>query len=243
MEFKETEAGQSKEMPEKVVVYGVPKIGKSRIASQIPDVFFIDIEGGLNYLGKKVRATPRLHSFDEVIGWLKHIHDNETFIAGAIAIDSLDWLENLAQAKLIKQEGAASITDPACKAFAYNKGVDMAAHDAAKVLRWLDAIWKKKGIRSLLIAHNEVKTVDLPNQDPYSRHQMKLSKQLAAKTNEWADLILYCDYSFHVTKDGKTSEPKPVVYTGGSAAFVGGGRMKLTKELPIDDNTYINLLK
>ncbi len=232
--FVEITTGESREMPAKIVVYGVPKIGKSRFCSGADDPFFIDIEGGLSYLDKKVRATPKLNSYDDVIGWLKHIYDNDSFKAGTIVLDSLDWLEALAQAKLIKSEGAKSITDPAVKSFAYNKGVEMAAGDAIQVIRWLDAIHAKKGIRAIVIAHSEVKNVDLPNQEPYSRHQMKLSKYLAARANEWADLILFADYSFHVTKDGKTtSEPKPVIYAGGSAAFVGGGRMKLEKELPL----------
>jgi hypothetical protein len=232
--FQEVTVGQSIDMPAKIVVYGVPKIGKSRFAAQAEDVFFLDIEGGLSYLERKVRATPKLTEFDAVIGWLKHIYDNDNFKAGTIALDSLDWLEKLAQEKLVKAEGAKSIVDPRVTAFAYHKGVEMAADDTMKALRWLDAIYKKKGIKAILIAHSEVKSVDLPNQDAYSRYQLKLSKYLSAKTLEWCDLALFADYSFHVTKDGKTSDPKPMFRAGGSAAFMGGGRMLLDKELPLD---------
>lgn len=231
--FEVQTKGQSKQMPSKIVLYGVPKIGKSRLASQWPDPLFIDIEGGLQYLGKDVNATPRLTQFDDVLGWLKHIHDNEELNPKTIVIDSIDWLEQLAQKRLIKREGATSITDPSVKAFAYNKGVSMAAEDAIKALTWLDAIHEKKGTTSLLIAHSEVKSVDLPNQDPYSRHQLKLSKGFASKVTEWGDLVIFADYSFHVSKEGKTSEPRPMLFAGGSASFVGGGRMQLSKELPL----------
>lgn len=234
MEFKEITAGQSKEMPAKIVIYGVPKIGKTRFAAQADDVFFINVEGGLDYLEKKVRSTPKLNSFDEVMAWLKHIHDDDTFKAGTIAIDSLDWVEILSQKALVKKFNGQSITDPAVKEFAYFKGVIMAADEAMRVINALDAIYTKKGIKAILIAHSQIKTVDLPTQDPYSRHEMKLSKYLSAKANEWADLVLFADYSFHVSKDGKPTEPKPVLCAGGSAAFIGGGRMLLEKELPID---------
>lgn len=236
MEFKEITVGQSKEMPAKMVIFGEPKLGKTTFASQADDVFFLDVEGGANYLTKKVRATPKLNTFEEVTAWLKHIYEDEKFTAGTIAVDSLDWIEALAQAKIVKLHNAKSITDTSIKEFAYFKGVTMAADEAIGVLRWLDAIYKKKGIRSILIAHSQVKTVDLPNQDPYSRHELKLSKAFAAKVNEWSDLILYSGYSFHVTKDGNTSEPKRVLYAGGSASFVGGGRMQLSKELALDYN-------
>lgn len=234
MEFTEVTVGQSKEFPQKLVIFGVPKCGKSRFAAQADDVFFINIENGLDYIGHKVRSTPKINTYEEIIGWLKHIYDNDAFKAGTIAIDSLDWAEQLAQAKLIKSFGATSITDPSISAFAYYKGVLMAAEETMKILNWCDAIYKKKGIKTILIAHSQVKEVDLPNRDPYQRNEMKLSKQLGAKVLEWGDLILYCDYSFHVSKDGKTSEPKPMLFAGGSASFIGGGRMRLDKELPVD---------
>ncbi len=235
--FQEVSLGESKAMPAKIVLYGVPKIGKSRFAAGADDPFYINIEGGLDYIGKKVRSTPKLESYDDVMGWLKHILENDSFKAGTIIVDSLDWLEALSQARLIKQEGAKSIVDPAIKSFAYYKGVEMAASDAMRLFTALDMIYKKRGIKSIVIAHSQIKNVDVPNQDPYSRHDMKLSKYLAAKTNEWADLVLFADYAFHVTKEGKTSEPKPCLFAGGSASFVGGGRMRLDKELPLDYKT------
>lgn len=237
MEFKEIESGNSKEMPSKVVVYGEPKVGKTTFAAQFPDPFFIDVEGGLNYLPNKVRSTPKLSSYDEVTAWLKHIYDNDDFTCGTICIDSLDWIERLAQDRLVKKYNASSITDSSVSEFAYYKGVITAANDAMMILRWCNAIHKKKGIGTVLIAHSQVKEVDLPSQDPYQRHEMKLSKYLSNYTYEWADLILFATRTFHVAKDGKkTSEPKPVLLAGGSASFVGGGRMRLSKELPLDYN-------
>lgn len=233
-QFEEITAGDSKEMPAKIVLYGVPKIGKSRFAAQAEDAFFINIEDGLDYIGKKVRATPKLETYDQVAAWLKHIHDSDTFTAGTLVIDSADWLESLAQERLIKLYNAKSINDSAVKEFAYFKGVMDAAQDAIKVLKWLDKIWQKKKIRAIIIAHSQIKEVDLPNKDPYQRHEMKLSKYFSAKMNEWGDLVLFADYDFAVSKDGSTSEPKPALYAGGSAAFLGGGRMALNTKLPLD---------
>jgi hypothetical protein len=234
MDFTEVTAGQSKEMPSKKVIYGVPKIGKSRFASQFPDPFFINIEGGLDYIGKAVRATPKLHEYDEVIAWLKHIYENDEFKASTIVIDSMDWAEALATRKVEKANGNIPITNKEHKPYAYGNGTLMVSEETIKILRWLDAIHTKKGTGALIIAHSQVRTVDLPNQEPYSRHELKLGKAVAAKIMEWADLVLFADYSFHVTKEGKTSEPKPMIYAGGSAAYVGGGRMKLSKEIPLD---------
>lgn len=232
--FEEVKVGKSKEMPSKIVLYGVPKIGKSRFAANFPDVFFLNIEDGLAYLDKEVRATSKLDTYDDVVAWLKHIYEDEKFTAGTIALDSLDWLESLARTKIEKAHDGKSINDQAYKPFSYGAGMAMVADQTITVLKWLDAIYKKKGIGAVLIAHSQVRNVDLPNQDPYSRHELKVSKAVGAKVNEWADLILFADYSFHVSKEGVTSEPKPVLYAGGSAAFVGGGRMRLNKEIPLN---------
>jgi hypothetical protein len=231
--FQEIITGESKEMPARIIVYGREKIGKSRFAAEAPDAFFINVEGGLQYLGRKTRSTPKLESFDEVIETLKHIHDDEKFKCGTVVLDSADWIEELAQAKLIKMNGAKSITDPNVKAFAYFRGVVDAANECMRILTWLDKIKQKKNINAIIIAHSIVKEVDLPGKDPFSRNQLKLSKQLGSKLMEWCDLALYADYSFFVTPDGKTSEPKPVLFTGGDASHIGGGRLKLKAQLPL----------
>lgn len=239
-DFKEVTAGESKEMPHRIVVYGRGKIGKSKFAAEFPDVFFINVENGLRYLPNKVRATPHLKDFDSIIGWLKHIYEDDKFNAKWICIDSLDWAEELSQARLVKLYNGKSITDPAVKEFSYFRGVVNAADETAKILRWLDAIETKKGIGSIIIAHSVLKEVELPNKNPFSRYQLKLSKYLAAKTMEWCDLLLMAEHDFQVTSDGVTSETKPMLFTGGDAFYEGGGRIKLPKAIPI---SYLALQK
>ena len=239
MEFTEIKTGQSKEIPSKIIVYGIPKIGKSRFAAQFPDAFFINIEDGLQYIGKEVRSTPALHSYEEVIGWLGHIHSDEKFTCGMLVLDSLDWAESLAKEKIEKENGAP-LSNKEHKAYAYGNGTLLIEGQISRLFRALDAIYKKKKIPALLIAHSVIKTVDLPNKEPYSKYDLKVEKKTAAKATEWADLILFADYSFHISKDGKTSEPKPMFMAGGSAAYTGGGRMLLNKEIPLN---YEQLIK
>lgn len=233
IQFQEVTAGESKEMPARICIYGKIKIGKSRFAAESPDPFYIDCEGGLNFLGKKVRSTGKLNDFDSVLGWLRYIHDDEKFQCGTIVIDSLDFLEEFAQQRLVKQYNAKSINDPSISAFAYYKGYVTAATDSMVVLKWLDAIYKKKGIKCILIAHNTTKEVELPGKDPFTRYQLKLSKQFGAKVMEWCDILLHAEYDFHVTSEGKTSELKPVLFSGGAAFYEGGGRVKLPNTIPI----------
>lgn len=237
-EFTEIKNGKATGIPARMAIYGVPKIGKSSFAAQADDVFFINIEGGIDYLQREVRSTPRLKTYDDVVAWLKHIYNTtpQEFSAGTLAIDSIDWLETLAQEKLVKQYGGTSITDPKVPAFAYYKGVIEAASLAMDIFKWLDAIYAKKGIKAILIGHSAIKQMDLPNRDPFSKYQLKMSKYLSARLLEWADLIMFADYEFFVSQDGKPSEQKRVLRTGNDASFEGGGRMQLKDTIPLDYN-------
>lgn len=234
--------GKSRKIPPKMIIYGLPKTGKSTFASQADDVLFIDVEGGLEYLPNTVKATQRIKTFDEVLDALKWIHQQDKAPCKTIAIDSLDWIEELAQTKLIKRHNASSITDSGVKEFAYFKGVLMAAEEVMKVFMWLDAIYAKHGIMAIIVAHSQAKNVDLPGKDPFQRNELKLSKYLAAKVMEWGDLILYADYAFYVV-DGKTTEPKRVLRTGEDASFLGGSRVLLPKELPVDYNALVKAIQ
>lgn len=227
MNYEEITVGLSKEMPARIIIYGKEKIGKTTFACDAPDAFLIDIENGAQFLAKKVRATPHLQDYDSVIGWMKHIYNDDDFKCGTVVIDSLDHLEELAQTRLIKLHNAKSITDPAIKEFAYHRGVVNAANDTATILKWADAIFMKKGIKFIIVAHSMIKEIDLPGKDPFARYQLKLSKQLAAKAMEWCDLACMAEFEFHVSSTGKTSSPKPCLFTGGDMSYQGGGRLRL----------------
>lgn len=236
MNFEIKKVGKSKAFPAKVVIFGVPKIGKSRFASNAEGAFFIDAEGGLDYLDKETLSTPTLKNFDDVVGWLNHLLKKETDTSNikTVIIDSFDWVEKYAQEKITKAYNAASIYDPRVKDFAYHKGVLMAAEEAWRVITLLNLLWDQKQIRAIILCHSTVREMDLPGKDNYSKHVLKLSKHLGAKLNEWADLILFADYDFHVDKDGKVSEQKAMLFTCGDASFEGGGRMLLKNKIPLD---------
>lgn len=239
--FQEVTAGGSKEMPAKMVLYGIPKIGKSRFCAQMEDVFFIDIEGGLQYLDNKVRSTPKLKTFDEVIKWLTYILDDEKFKCETIAIDSADWLESLAIAKIEALHGV-KITDKKYDGYAYGNGYLLVMNECLRVITALNLIYEKKGIKAIFIAHSQLREITTPLVDPYNRYELKFfSKGFGHKLTEWADLILFADRVFHVADEGmKTSEPKPMILSGNSASYIGGGRMRLDRDLPLD---YLELKK
>lgn len=221
-----------------IVLYGEEKIGKSRLASEFPNPIFIDVEDGLNFI--ETTKTPVIKSYTEAIRWLDELlekeHNYET-----VVIDSADWLEEIIGREIAHKYNAKSIDDPKCKEFAYGVGYKLVGQAFIEIFKRLDLL-KAKGVQSVLICHSKIKTVDNPVDDKYEKYVLKLNNNTQAKIKEWADLILFAKKKFYTTKDGKTSDWKPVLLSGNNPAFEGGGRMKLPEEIELNYNKLKEVL-
>ncbi len=77
----------------KLMLYGMPGVGKSTLASKLKNPIFIDLEGGLNYMD--VPRTPTLTTYKQAMYALNDLYNAAE--AGkreydTIVIDSVDWL-------------------------------------------------------------------------------------------------------------------------------------------------------
>lgn len=94
----------------------------------------------------------------------------------------------------------------------------------------------------VLIAHSEVRRYDSPETDPYDRYGIKLHKGAFALWQEWADMVLFCNYktSIHTADVGFNKEIKRgegagerVVYTEERPAYLAKNRWGLPPEIYI----------
>ena len=75
----------------KVLIYGLPGVGKSTLAAKLKRPLFLDFEGGLNYMD--VARLPQIQSFDEFVNYLVFMNKSpKSENYDTLVIDSADWM-------------------------------------------------------------------------------------------------------------------------------------------------------
>lgn len=222
----------------RIVLYGVPGIGKTTMAAQASRPVFIPVEDGLGQI--EVPAFPQPRSYTDVVQCIEQLlekHDYDT-----VVLDSLDKLEPLvwehvcATVPAGRGERAKSIED-----YGYGKGYLHAASVWRELLTGFDAL-RAKGMVVVLVAHSIVAKVEPPETDPYDRYQLRLHKAADAAVCDWADCVLFANYSVKTVTSGPqgserkrgVSDGKRVMHTTERAAWRAKNRYRLPDEMPLD---------
>lgn len=210
----------------RLVVYGVEGIGKSTLASQMPDPLWIDAEGSTRQMDVERleydREDAEPQTFAEVIECLDDVIKGNAECK-TVVVDTGDAVEDMARTHLLQTNGKKSIED-----FGYGKGYTMLEELwSNQLLRRFDALIAK-GINVCLITHAALSTFSDPSGDSYSTWKLALTKNIEHVTKEWADAILFCNYKSIVSEDGKQKgKPKRMMYCTSSAGFSAKNRFNL----------------
>jgi hypothetical protein len=186
--------------PQKIVIYAPEGIGKTTLAAACPSPLILDFEEGSHHLDV-ARVEPE--SYKEALAVLAELAKGSEF--KTVIIDTMDWLEKKLLEQICKDHGKSSIEE-----FGYGKGYVIAAEEALKLLTLIDRVAEKSDV--ILLAHSEAKKFEAPDQPPYDKYQLKLSKQIAPLVMEWADALLFGNYKMavKVTGRGETEKAKAV---------------------------------
>lgn len=217
--------------PQKVVVYGVPGVGKTTFAATWPKPILLRTEDGAAALD--IPTFPRLiTTMDELSlalnALLREDHDFKTVI-----IDSLDWMEPFVWKKVCQEEGKESI-----ESFGYGKGYVLVDTKWRLIQSGLEALRNVKKMHVLTIAHAVPQIFDPPDMESWMRYGIKLHKRAAALWTEWAELLLFLNYraSLTASKDGKVKASgtgERVIYTQERPAWLAKSRWPLSPEIYI----------
>lgn len=219
----------------RIVIYGVPGIGKTTLAAAMPSPIFLPVEDGLGTL--EVDSFPVPHSYDDVLECVRELvtqpHDYKTLV-----VDSLDRLEPMLWQHVCRTvpvgqgKVAANIED-----YGYGKGYTHAKTEWLNLLDGFDAL-REKGVTITLIAHSTIARIEPPDTDGYDRYQLRLHKLADAAVCDWADVVLFANYKTVAVTSGDrkrgVSDGSRVLLTTERAAWRAKNRYAMPNELPMD---------
>lgn len=212
--------------PPRILLYAPHKFGKSSFGSNAPKPIFIQTEDGLGNID--VPSFPLAKSLPEVYEAMAILYTSEHDFQ-TLVLDSLDWLEPLIWAEVVKENPTDAkgrkITE--VSDLGYGLGYKLAAQKWDEFLSRLNAIRLERNMTIILLAHDEVKKFDDPEKGTYNFYGPKLQKTAGEKVMEWADAILFGNYQVVLATDkGAFGAPDKVRVLG------HGGRILLTQEKP-----------
>lgn len=162
---------------QKIIIYGEPGAGKSTLASRFPNMLLVDVEHSSEHID-----VPRVlvDSWDALLSTLTECASCQF---DTIAVDTLDVVESFCATKY-----AIKILAPKDYGRSF---VQLEEIFKEQIMPRLDAIIFA-GKNVVLLAHNELKKVELPDQDgQFDRHELRLTKRVKAMFEGWCDSLLF----------------------------------------------------
>lgn len=230
MKFKITKGKQKSAI--RLCAYGSEGIGKSTFASKFPEPLFIDIEGGTKTLDVSRFPTPEtwrdlLEEVDAIV--------EEPDICQTLVIDTIDRAEALLLNTLLEEGKCDSIEK---YGGGYGKGYTALQERFTKdLLNRLDRVIAK-GVNVVLLAHAQMRKLESPDEPPYDRWELKVSKKVAPIVKEWSDILLFMNYSIKVVEENGRNKAKGtakrLMHANHRPTYDAKNRYGLGDDMPLD---------
>lgn len=186
----------------RLVAYGSEGVGKSTFASQFPEPLFIDVEGGTKQLD--VSRFPAPAAWEDLLEEIDAVIE-EPDVCRTLVIDTIDRAETMLLTAMLKEANVDSIEK---YGGGYGKGYTALQERFLKdLLNRLDRVIAK-GVNVVLLAHAQMRKLESPDEPPYDRWELKVSKKVAPVVKEWADILLFMNYDVMVVEENGRNKAK-----------------------------------
>lgn len=231
--------------PQMYLFVGLPKIGKTSLAAKFPDPLILDVEDGSSHV-----STNRLDN-STVDGWTfdKLLAEIYSFKNGGhsfktLIVDSLSAVQQLATSKILIDNNITALGD-----LPYGQGPDKLRSLCAQVVDALKRV-QSAGYSVIVPAHIHIKQFTDPTlNSSYDRYTINADQKVADYIMSQADNIFFCAYKVETEVDRKTKKTQAsggeerVMYTEYRAGHVGGNRLSLPYELPMDYDALMKAIE
>lgn len=223
---------QAVRRPPRILLHGVHGIGKSSYAATCPNPIFLPTEDGLGEVRLPGGGVPHQFpipenidaAFENIGALIKENHKYKTFV-----IDTVDWLEKIIFRQVCEDKNVKSIAD-----IGWQAGYTLALIHWDRLLDGLTKL-REKGMITIMLAHNEIRTFSPPDNETYDRYQIKLHKHAATKLEEWVDFVGFMQYETIVDGEKKKAvgQGERVIFTSERPAYKAKNRYNLPLEIPM----------
>lgn len=230
-------------------IFGEAGMGKTSLAATFPKPIFIRAEDGMQSIDESVRpdAFPVLNKVDELWEQLGALinekHDYKT-----VVIDSVTRLERMFIDYIVDNDPKKPKSINQALG-GYGAGLSAVAGMHQRVRKAAELL-RQKGINTIFIGHADVETLELPDEDPYSKYSLRLGKRSIAPYVDDVDLVGYIKLeTFVMGEDGQRkkamSDGTRILVTHAVAANVSKNRFGIEEPITVvkGENPLKNYIK
>jgi hypothetical protein len=229
-------------------ICGDSGMGKTTLAATWPSPIVIRAEDGLQSIAadKRPDAFPLLSSVDELWEQLTALV-TEDHSYQSVIIDSVTSLERLFIQHVIDTDPKKPKSINQAMG-GYGAGLSAVAAMHQRVRKACGILNERKGMHVIFVAHADTETIELPDQDPYTRYNLRLGKKSVAPYVDDSDIVGFLKLETFTTGDGERkkaiSDGTRILVTHATASNVSKNRYGLTKELPVKEgeNPFVGII-
>ena len=231
-------------LPRCVMIHGQDGIGKTTLASKLPNHLILNIEGGCYDID--CRYTDRIKNWVDLVTTMKELTSPDLPVDKLewLVIDTLDWVE-----KLIFHDVAANADKKNIAEIGYGKGYALAMGQWELLIKDIDAIRRQHNCNVLLLAHTQNATIRPPDMESYQQWRPKLRAEASEIWREYCDEVFFAGFKVYLRKEEGIRErtigvggTERFLRTRESAGIMAKRRVDLPDEMPLDWEQYFKAI-
>jgi hypothetical protein len=218
MSFKMKVSSGTLKSGTKILVYGVPSVGKTSFGLQAPKSFVLDLERGTNLFNAFGRNETPILTWEDLQSAVDWFLTPEASIYETFVIDTMDKAEALLHNFLCRtnrtKDGPKPVGTIELVADGFGKGHFVAVEEMRTLIAKLDKI-ADTGRTVICTAHCQYENVNNLMGSDYKRYTLKVNKHMAALFAEAFDVILFAKKEIIVKEGMFTGDKKRIKAIGG----------------------------